>query len=40
MLGFKPISENERMKEKYEELDVSDLPESVNWVTQGAVNPV
>ena len=40
LLGFKPITEKEIEGETAQELGVSDLPESINWVTKGAVNPV
>lgn len=39
LLGYKPpANQTERT---YEELDnVTPLPDSINWVTKGAVNPV
>ena len=39
-LGFKPISEAEMNEGVSENLKVSDIPASVNWLTAGAVNPV
>lgn len=39
-LGFRPISETEMNENVSENLEVSDIPASVNWLTAGAVNPV
>ena len=39
-LGFRPISEAEMNENVSENLEVANIPASVNWLTAGAVNPV